>query len=137
MCDAINRNASAAHNKQGMKQARDDAEYDDESGEVSAPLAVAAANPKRKNSAAAGGGDASRIGAGVAMNEEWDVPADPNEPVYCLCQRVSYGEMVACENDDCPYEWFHFGCVGLRAPPKNKWYCAECRELPQFAPKSK
>lgn len=39
---------------------------------------------------------------------------DPNEPKYCLCKRVSYGEMVACENEDCEVEWFHFVCVGLK-----------------------
>lgn len=27
-----------------------------------------------------------------------DIPVDPNEPTYCLCNQVSYGEMVACEN---------------------------------------
>jgi hypothetical protein len=29
-----------------------------------------------------------------------DFPIDPNEPTYCLCNRVSFGEMVACDNDD-------------------------------------
>src|SRR4051812_3244532 len=24
---------------------------------------------------------------------------------YCLCQNVSYGVMVLCENHECPYEW--------------------------------
>jgi hypothetical protein len=32
--------------------------------------------------------------------DEFDVPADPNEPVYCFCQKISYGEMVACDNDE-------------------------------------
>ena len=40
-------------------------------------------------------------------------PIDPNEERYCRCKGVSYGEMVACDNTDCPIEWFHFGCVGL------------------------
>lgn len=30
---------------------------------------------------------------------------DPSEPRYCYCNGVSYGEMVACENDECPREW--------------------------------
>eukprot|EP00183_Erythrolobus_madagascarensis_P007171 CAMPEP_0185846996 /NCGR_PEP_ID=MMETSP1354-20130828/2434_1 /TAXON_ID=708628 /ORGANISM="Erythrolobus madagascarensis, Strain CCMP3276" /LENGTH=226 /DNA_ID=CAMNT_0028547231 /DNA_START=52 /DNA_END=729 /DNA_ORIENTATION=+ len=34
-----------------------------------------------------------------------DMIVDPNEPRYCLCNQVSYGEMVACENDSCPHEW--------------------------------
>lgn len=29
-----------------------------------------------------------------------DMPIDPNEELYCYCQQVSYGEMVACDNDD-------------------------------------
>merc|ERR1712029_243014 len=35
-----------------------------------------------------------------------DMPVDPNEPTYCLCQQVSYGEMIGCDNQDCPIEWF-------------------------------
>ncbi|PRW59158.1 PHD finger ING1-like [Chlorella sorokiniana] len=56
--------------------------------------------------------------------------ADPSEPKYCHCQRISFGEMIACENPDCPYEWFHFGCVGLTEEnrPKGKWYCQLCRK---------
>jgi hypothetical protein len=38
---------------------------------------------------------------------------DSNEPVYCTCKNISYGQMIACENPDCLVEWFHFGCVGL------------------------
>lgn len=29
-----------------------------------------------------------------------DLPVDPNEPTYCHCNRVSYGEMVGCDNDN-------------------------------------
>lgn len=28
---------------------------------------------------------------------EWTY--DPNEPRYCICNQVSYGDMVACDND--------------------------------------
>ena len=58
--------------------------------------------------------------------EELPIPtADPNEPVYCTCRRVSFGQMVGCDNDDCLTEWFHFGCVGLTEEP-SKWYCPDC-----------
>ena len=55
--------------------------------------------------------------------------ADPNEPTYCYCKRVSFGEMVGCENDKCKIEWFHFACVGLdpTVKLKGKWYCKECK----------
>ncbi|KAL5218543.1 hypothetical protein ABZP36_019227 [Zizania latifolia] len=55
-----------------------------------------------------------------------ELPVDPNEPTYCHCNQVSYGEMVACDNTDCKIEWFHFGCVGLKEQPKGKWYCPSC-----------
>merc|ERR1719228_605385 len=58
---------------------------------------------------------------GGGSDQEWNY--DPNEPRYCICNQVSYGDMVACDNEDCPYEWFHYPCVGVTAPPKGKWYC--------------
>jgi len=60
------------------------------------------------------------------FNVDIDMPIDPHEPTYCLCNRVSFGEMVGCDNPDCKVEWFHFECVGLPGPPKGKWYCPEC-----------
>lgn len=35
--------------------------------------------------------------------EEWvegEWAPDPNEPRYCLCNQVSYGDMVACDNPE-------------------------------------
>lgn len=55
-----------------------------------------------------------------------DMPVDPNEPTYCLCNQVSYGEMIGCDNPDCPIEWFHFACVKLSTKPKGKWFCPKC-----------
>ncbi|KAI9104552.1 inhibitor of growth protein 4-like protein [Phlyctochytrium arcticum] len=55
-----------------------------------------------------------------------DLPIDPNEPTYCICHQVSFGDMIECDNEDCPIEWFHYSCVGLTAPPKGKWFCPEC-----------
>lgn len=55
-----------------------------------------------------------------------DMPIDPNEPLYCTCHQVSHGEMIACDNKECPIEWFHFACVNLVEKPKGRWYCNEC-----------
>ena len=33
-----------------------------------------------------------------SVSMDLDLPIDPNEPTYCLCNRVSFGEMVACDN---------------------------------------
>lgn len=56
----------------------------------------------------------------------FDMPLDPNEPTYCVCNSVSHGDMIACDNKECPIEWFHYSCVGLTVEPKGKWYCANC-----------
>uniref|UniRef100_A0A673J5P1 Inhibitor of growth family member 1 n=1 Tax=Sinocyclocheilus rhinocerous TaxID=307959 RepID=A0A673J5P1_9TELE len=37
-----------------------------------------------------------------------DLPIDPNETTYCLCEQVSFGEIIGCDNG----EW--------------KWYCPKC-----------
>ena len=62
------------------------------------------------------------------MPGSWAAPVDACEPVYCYCQRVSFGDMVACDNESCAIEWFHYECMGLtpgtEAP--EKWYCKEC-----------
>ncbi|WYZ40580.1 hypothetical protein EsH8_IV_000921 [Colletotrichum jinshuiense] len=56
-------------------------------------------------------------------------PIDPNEPRYCDCNRVSFGEMIACDNENCDKEWFHLECVGMTHIPARttKWYCPDCR----------
>lgn len=60
-------------------------------------------------------GDAS---SNAAQDEEDE---DSDEPTYCYCDSISYGEMVACDNEKrCERKWFHLDCVGLsRAPAKN------------------
>mmetsp|Transcript_18968 Transcript_18968/g.56524 ORF Transcript_18968/g.56524 Transcript_18968/m.56524 type:complete len:245 (-) Transcript_18968:411-1145(-) len=52
-----------------------------------------------------------------------------NEPLYCYCQKPSHGEMVACDNDECALEWFHYECVGLTAAPVGQWYCPDCTKI--------
>lgn len=32
-----------------------------------------------------------------ANSDDWSY--DPNEPRYCVCNQVSYGDMVACDNE--------------------------------------
>lgn len=53
---------------------------------------------------------------------------DPDNALYCFCQRVSFGEMIGCDNDECKYEWFHWSCVGITSPPRDDevWFCPDC-----------
>ncbi|XP_016525980.1 inhibitor of growth protein 4 isoform X1 [Poecilia formosa] len=64
----------------------------------------------------------------VHPSDVLDMPVDPNEPTYCLCHQVSYGEMIGCDNTECSIEWFHFACVGLTTKPRGKWYCPRCSQ---------
>jgi len=84
--------------------------------DLSSPLPVMSPGPSGLVGGQAQGG---------GSDQEWSY--DPNEPRYCICNQVSYGDMVACDNSDCPYEWFHYPCVGITAPPKGKWYCQPCQ----------
>jgi inhibitor of growth protein 3 len=89
------------------------------------------------------GARASTTNKSAASEDEEDVDVEMAEAEeaeeeqeddrkYCFCHRISFGEMVGCENDKCPYEWFHLGCVGLKEAPNAQevWYCPECR--PKF-----
>ena len=41
---------------------------------------------------------------GGGAEQDWNY--DPSEPRYCVCNQVSYGDMVACDNDDVRILWF-------------------------------
>lgn len=40
------------------------------------------------------------LGTTTHPSDVLDMPVDPNEPTYCLCHQVSYGEMIGCDNPD-------------------------------------
>ncbi len=54
----------------------------------------------------------------------------PFYPLACF-RREAYGEMIACDNPNCPIEWFHLGCVGLSQAnrPSGEWFCPECKRV--------
>jgi len=111
-----------------------------------------------KRSHKKGAGLAAQIAAAAAthgddvssLQGDDDDEEEGDEPRYCYCNGVSYGEMVGCDGKECQKEWFHLECVGLeKAPGRNgklvlgfrgfgamltkallpvKWYCDECKE---------
>lgn len=67
----------------------------------------------------------------IPVSVDVDQPIDPNEPTYCVCHQVSFGDMIACDNENCEGgEWFHYSCVGLTPETrfKGKWFCPTCRQ---------
>ncbi len=41
----------------------------------------------------------------ITTEEAEEAARAANEPLYCYCQRVSFGEMIGCDDDYCKYEW--------------------------------
>ncbi|KAF3934171.1 hypothetical protein ABW20_dc0104050 [Dactylellina cionopaga] len=62
-------------------------------------------------------------------NDEEEEDTGEDQKPYCVCQQVSFGNMVACDNKSCPFEWFHWGCVGLTKEPAGSWFCDHCTKL--------
>ena len=67
--------------------------------------------------------------------------AEGDDQLYCTCQQKSYGEMIGCDNEKCPFEWvscslslcgslliyqFHLKCVNIVGQPPETWYCPTC-----------
>lgn len=61
-------------------------------------------------------------------NENWEEDGNITQEVYCICRGPSQGEMIGCENKNCPYEWFHYECVGIKSAPVGVWYCDTCKK---------
>lgn len=60
-------------------------------------------------------------------NQTQDVTQVSEQSLYCFCKEIAFGNMMGCENETCPIEWFHFECVGLTSPPTEDWFCPLCR----------
>lgn len=66
----------------------------------------------------------------VVDNAKVSAEDSDDKTKYCICDSVSYGNMVMCDNDDCDCgrQWFHYHCVGLKKAPTGDWLCPECRQ---------
>lgn len=106
-----------------------------------APRKKARGNPKKER----GASQQAEQEVEVEVDDDGNV-IDPDEPRYCICNRVSFGTMIQCDNVDvsatkttatpaqhdkkargkklttphvqnCKQEWFHLECVGLSEIP--------------------
>ncbi|KAF1916636.1 inhibitor of growth proteins N-terminal histone-binding-domain-containing protein [Ampelomyces quisqualis] len=64
------------------------------------------------------------VGGGDGDEDESD------DTKYCFCQRISFGDMVACDNEECKYQWFHWECVSIKEEPVGDWLCPACTKQP-------
>jgi len=76
------------------------------------PLSVAASTP------------------GAPMDTGIEEGDDNGVELYCYCRTPSHGDMIACEDPNCPTpeEWYHFSCVGLPPEFDGKWVCNICKQ---------
>ncbi|KAE8232086.1 hypothetical protein CF326_g2885 [Tilletia indica] len=117
--------ASAGNHGSGASHSTSVRESNKGSFGGSSSRGVAASHSASNNNNASASAAAVAASGGMNMSEDQE-----DQTRYCYCQQVSYGEMIACDSRDCPYEWFHLVCVNLTVvPPEgSKWYCDHCLE---------
>ncbi|XP_062591049.1 uncharacterized protein LOC134252559 [Saccostrea cucullata] len=65
------------------------------------------------------------------------VELQESDTLFCFCRKGETDTMVACDNRNCQFQWFHLSCLRLTESnlPKGKWYCPDCSQMPEFKPK--
>ncbi|KAK3819783.1 MAG: inhibitor of growth proteins N-terminal histone-binding-domain-containing protein [Benniella sp.] len=123
-----NKKGSSSSTQDNSTSKRKKQTHNTNNGTSNANASSTSTAEKRKGGSVAASGSSKVAKNNKTSTSFTELPIDPNEPLYCYCQQVSYGEMVACDNADCEIEWFHLSCAGLKAPPKGKWYCKDCSQ---------
>lgn len=60
--------------------------------------------------------------------KEREEEKNPSGHLWCTCRRMSFDDMVACDNQNCPIQWFHMTCVNMTmANVPLQWFCDRCR----------
>ncbi|KAJ3230891.1 Inhibitor of growth protein 5 [Chytriomyces hyalinus] len=105
---------------------------------VAATTTAVVANKGRASARTAAGTTLAEASTAPFKSSADDLPIDPNEPRYCTCNGVSWGDMIgilffqAISNGllthNCEIEWFHYACVGLTEKVEGSWFCPQCRE---------
>ncbi|CAG4916126.1 unnamed protein product [Colias eurytheme] len=51
------------------------------------------------------------------------------ETIYCFCgKEETDSPMIGCDSPKCAFQWYHFKCVGIVAPPDGDWFCPQCQK---------
>ena len=67
--------------------------------------------------------------------EQIDQASQGNSPCVCYCRKQTQGKTVCCSNSKCIFKEFHYECLRISDPLPSKWYCPNCRLLPEFQTK--
>ncbi|KAL6714213.1 Inhibitor of growth protein 4 [Lecanora helva] len=57
-----------------------------------------------------------------------DLTQDENEGFQCICGgKPLLTDWIACDNPNCPVQWYHLECLNLQIVPAGEWLCPKCR----------
>lgn len=105
------------------------------------PIMIAASQAINATQNMTPGRRTSSLKASYAAVNSGRLPTAPNQSifeqtttnaisteVYCKCRsHIQGSDMIACDNNSCKIEWFHYECVGITTPPDGEWYCDDCK----------
>ena len=80
---------------------------------------------------ASSGDDVNQDNCTCTMELDQSDDSSNSDQLWCFCREPESGQMIACDNDQCPITWFHTVCVNLKRIPKGNWYCPECKQKPK------
>ena len=62
-------------------------------------------------------------------DKEKEIDAETDK-LFCFCNSPYNGDepWIGCDSANCPKEWFHLSCVGIKRIPKGNWYCKLCKK---------
>ena len=55
-----------------------------------------------------------------------ETEAEEDDVSWCYCKTNKGGNMIRCDNESCPIQWFHQECVQMSSVPDDKWLCPLC-----------
>ncbi|RCK54876.1 Transcriptional regulatory protein PHO23 [Candida viswanathii] len=114
---------TSPNNDKSKKRGRDEAKSGNNGGSGNS------SNSKKKKKQEDDGAKDGQSKSGNSSRTTNGSGSGGTDPTYCYCQQQSFGEMIGCDNNDCRYQWFHLPCIGLKNPPKGKWFCDDCKPL--------
>lgn len=73
----------------------------------------------------------SATDATTSSAENTSMP-ETSDSYYCYCRGPDEGEMIGCDNPQCPIQWFHFECLEITTALFGKWYCPDCISMSEL-----
>ncbi|CAC5403234.1 unnamed protein product [Mytilus coruscus] len=75
--------------------------------------------------------EATTLTTGTSNQQSLSSTTSDDGLIICTCQtpyNEEVDDVIGCDNENCPFVWFHFKCAKIKRIPKGKWFCKECRK---------